>query len=59
MVENIQMSRASIEFLSNIDQALAVDGWDLPDIQLYRSGYMFLASKEREETMRKNHVIQR
>jgi len=59
MVENIRMSRASFEFLSNIDQTLAVDGCDLPDIQLYRSGYMFLASKEREEIMRKNHVIQR
>lgn len=59
MAENIQMSQQSFQFLSKIGQHLAVDGCDPPDIQLHRRGYLFLASKEGEETLKKNHALQR
>ncbi|KAJ7360338.1 hypothetical protein OS493_016970 [Desmophyllum pertusum] len=59
MAENIQMSQQSFQFLSKIGQHLAVDGCDPPDIQLHRRGYLFLASKEGEEILKKNHALQR
>ena len=59
VVENIQMSRSSFQFLTDIGQSLAVEGCDPPDVQLQRLGYMFLASKESEETMRDNYALQR
>ena len=59
MAENIQMSRQSFQFLEEIGQHLAVGGCDPPDIQLFRKGYLFLASKEGEETLKKNHALQR
>ena len=57
--ENIKMSQQSFQFLEEIGQHLAVDGYDPPDIQLYRRGYLFLASKAGEEVLRKNHALQR
>ena len=59
VLENIQMSRSSFQFLSEIGQFLSVEGCDPPDIQLQRLGYMFLASKESEQTLRENHAFQR
>ena len=59
MAENIQMSQYSFQFLTEIDQHLAVEGCDPPDIQLKRQSYLFLASKEGEETMKKIHALQR
>ncbi|XP_078345532.1 FAD-dependent oxidoreductase domain-containing protein 1-like [Oculina patagonica] len=59
IAENIQMSQQSFQFLEEIGQLLAVDGCDPPDIQLFRNGYMFLASKAGEETLKKNHALQR
>ncbi|XP_068730783.1 FAD-dependent oxidoreductase domain-containing protein 1-like [Montipora capricornis] len=58
VLENIQMSRSSFQFLSDIGQFLSVEGCDPPDIQLQRLGYMFLASKESEQTLRENHAFQ-
>ena len=57
LAENIQMSQYSFQFLTEIDQHLGVEGCDPPDIQLNRQGYLFLASKEGEETMKKNHDL--
>lgn len=59
MAENIQMSQYGFQFLSEIEQHLAVDGCDPPDVQLHCQGYLFLASKEGEERMKENHVTQR
>lgn len=59
VLENIQMSKFSFQFLSDIDQFLAIEGCDPPDIQLKKLGYMFLASKESEQTLRENHALQR
>lgn len=59
VLENIQMSKFSFQFLSDIDQFLAIEGCDPPDIQLQKLGYMFLASKESEQTLRENHALQR
>jgi len=58
VLENIQMSKFSFQFLSDIDQFLAIEGCDPPDIQLQKLGYMFLASKESEQTLRENHALQ-
>ncbi|XP_020624581.1 FAD-dependent oxidoreductase domain-containing protein 1-like [Orbicella faveolata] len=59
LAENVQMSQQSFRFLSEIDQHLAVEGCDPPDIQLRRQGYLFLASKNGEEILKKNHALQR
>ena len=59
MAENIQMSQCGFQFLSEIEQHLAVDGCDPPDVQLHCQGYLFLASKEGEERMKENHATQR
>lgn len=59
MAENIKMSQYGFQFLSEIEQHLAVDGCDPPDIQLHSQGYLFLASKEGEEKMKENHATQR
>lgn len=53
------MSQQSFQFLKEMDQHLAVDGCDTPDIQLRRQGYLFLASKNGEEVLKKNHALQR
>jgi len=59
LAENIQMSQYSFQFLTEIDQHLRIEGCEPPDIQLNRQGYLFLASKEGEEKMKKNHDLQR
>ena len=59
MAENIQMSQYGFQFLSEIEQHLAVDGCDPPDVQLHRQGYLFLASKEGEERIKENYATQR
>ena len=61
LAENVQMSLQSFQFLKEINQHLAVDGCDheLPDIQLRKHGYMFLANKNGEEILKKNHALQR
>lgn len=58
LVENIQMSRSSFQFLTDVEQHLAVEGCDPPDVQLQSQGYLFLASKEKEETVRTLHHFQ-
>jgi len=59
LAENIHLSQYSFQFLTEIDQHLGVEGCDPPDIQLNRQGYLFLAGKEGEENMKKNHDLQR
>lgn len=59
LAENVQMSLQSFQFLKEINQHLAVDGCELPDIQLRKQGYMFLANKNGEGILKKNHALQR
>ena len=55
---NILMSLHSSHFLRNVSTHLRVDGESPPDIQFRDGGYIFLASEEGEEIMRKNHALQ-
>jgi FAD-dependent oxidoreductase domain-containing protein 1 len=54
---NIQIARASIEFLRSAAEQLAVDG-TRPDIGLTEAGYLYLASESTVESLRRAHAIQ-
>ena len=54
---NIQIARASIEFLRSAAEQLAVDGTQ-PDIGLTEAGYLYLASESTVESLRRAHAIQ-
>jgi FAD-dependent oxidoreductase domain-containing protein 1 len=54
---NIQIARASIEFLRSANQYLAVDG-TAPDIGLTEAGYLYLAGESTVESLRRAHAIQ-
>jgi FAD-dependent oxidoreductase domain-containing protein 1 len=54
---NIQIARASIEFLRSTAEHLSVDG-TLPDIGLTEAGYLYLASESTVGSLRRAHEIQ-
>jgi len=54
---NIQIARASIEFLRSAAAHLAVEG-TRPDIGLTEAGYLYLASESNVESLRRAHEIQ-
>ncbi|XP_065647289.1 FAD-dependent oxidoreductase domain-containing protein 1 [Hydra vulgaris] len=59
--ENINLSRWSYNFLKNINKNLFIDGEaQAPDIQLFQSSYMFLASSlEGQKILESNISVQR
>lgn len=57
VAENIQMSRFSLEFYKSFNDQLA-DIPDLPDINFTEQGYLFLVTKDGEETLRRNQSLQ-
>lgn len=48
----------SSHFLRNVSTHLRVDGECPPDIQFQEGSYLFLASEDGEEIMRRNHALQ-
>ncbi len=54
---NIQIARASIDFLRSAIEFLAVDGAQ-PDIGLTEAGYLYLATNATAESLRRAHAIQ-
>jgi FAD-dependent oxidoreductase domain-containing protein 1 len=56
--ENIRMSRYGFDFLRRVGTHLAVDGV-ASEIGLVERGYLYLATAEREATLRDVHAIQR
>jgi len=56
--ENIRMSRYGFDFLRRVAEHLAVDGV-APEIGLVERGYLYLATREHEATLRDVHAIQR
>ena len=54
---SIQMSLFGIEFLRSIGERLEVDGMH-PSIDLHEGGYLFLATRAGETTLRENHALQ-
>jgi glycine/D-amino acid oxidase-like deaminating enzyme len=54
---SIQMSLYGIEFLRDIGERLAVDGYK-PSVDLHEGGYLFLATATGEATLRENHALQ-
>ena len=55
---NIRVSQASIVFLRNAAEELAVDG-DLPDIMLREAGYLYLAGAGGAAVLRETHAVQK
>lgn len=55
--ENIAMSSFSLNFYKNFDQHMS-DIPDLPDINFREQGYLFVVTKEGEETLRSNQALQ-
>jgi FAD-dependent oxidoreductase domain-containing protein 1 len=54
---NVRISQASIAFLRNAGEELAVDG-EKPDIALREQGYLYLAGAEGAAELRRAHSIQ-
>ncbi|XP_047463336.1 FAD-dependent oxidoreductase domain-containing protein 1 [Mugil cephalus] len=59
LLENIQLSLASAEFLRNINVQLGVLNEDPIDLQFNHSGYLFLANEAVAHIMEENYNIQR
>lgn len=57
VAENIQMSRFSLEFYKSFNEHMA-DVPDLPDINFTEQGYLFVVTKDGEETLRRNQSLQ-
>jgi FAD-dependent oxidoreductase domain-containing protein 1 len=55
---NVRISQASIEFLRNAADELAV-GDDKPDIALREAGYLYLAAADGAAQLRRAHAVQR
>jgi glycine/D-amino acid oxidase-like deaminating enzyme len=55
---SIQMSLFGIEFLRSIGERLELDGMQ-PSVDLHEGGYLFLATRAGEATLRENHALQR
>jgi glycine/D-amino acid oxidase-like deaminating enzyme len=55
---SIQMSLFGIEFLRTIGERLEINGTQ-PSIDLHEGGYLFLATRAGEATLRENHALQR
>ena len=56
--ENIRMSRFGWSFLADADRHLAVDGTPAA-VDLHEAGYLYLAGRDGEPTLRANHDVQR
>jgi glycine/D-amino acid oxidase-like deaminating enzyme len=54
---NVKLSLYGIEFLRGLGERLAVGG-ERPDIGLKEGGYLFLATRSGEATLRENHALQ-
>jgi glycine/D-amino acid oxidase-like deaminating enzyme len=54
---NVSLSLYGIDFLRRVPDLLQVDG-DRPDVGLVEGGYLFLASPDGVETLRRNHAVQ-
>lgn len=57
--ENIRLSMFGMDFFDRIETELEVEGFDRPDVQRSRDGYLFLASSAGEPTLRDNYELQR
>ena len=57
VAENIQMSRFSLEFYKSFNDQMS-DIPDLTDINFTEQGYLFLVTKDGEETLRRNQSLQ-
>jgi len=57
VLENIEMSRFSLEFYKNFDAEL-VDIPNIPDINFTEQGYLFVVTRAGEETLRHNQAVQ-
>lgn len=55
---NIRMSQVGIEFLRQIGTLLSVDGESPPAIGLREPGYLYLATTEGADQLRRNHAVQ-
>ena len=55
--ENVLISQFGYEFLSNADEFLKV-GDDSPDISLFRSAYLLLATHAGQDELRRGHDVQ-
>lgn len=57
VAENIAMSRFSLDFYKSFNQQMS-DVPDLPDINFREQGYLFVVTKDGEETLRRNQALQ-
>ena len=55
---NIRISAFGVGFLRNVGTLLACHG-DAPDIGLHEGGYLYLATRAGEATLRDNHALQK
>ena len=56
---NIEMSLYSSGFIKEIGKHLTVEGHDPPDVQFVEGSYLYLASEQGGEVLRKNFEVQR
>lgn len=59
LLENINLSLASADFMRNINEHLGVLNEDPVDLQFNQSGYLFLANEKVAHIMEENHSTQR
>lgn len=57
VAENVQMSTFSLDFYKNFKEHMA-DVPDLPDISFAHQGYLFVVTKDGEQTLRRNQQLQ-
>jgi glycine/D-amino acid oxidase-like deaminating enzyme len=55
---NIEIGKFGIGFLRHLAEHLAVDG-EIPELGLVEPGYLYLATGEGAEGLRRNHTVQR
>ncbi|MFC2120829.1 NAD(P)/FAD-dependent oxidoreductase [Bacteroidota bacterium] len=56
--ENIEISRFGASFIKDAAQYLTVDG-DVPYLPFVENGYLFLATKKGEKTLKENYLLQK
>ncbi|MEM1288214.1 MAG: FAD-dependent oxidoreductase [Pseudomonadota bacterium] len=57
VAENIEMSRFSLDFYKNLYAEMS-DIPDLPDLNFREQGYLFVVTKDGENTLRRNQALQ-